>query len=1151
MFGTAGLTVNAATAAGTATAGTDFTALAADASAMLVYADANVAGRGATAGLGLAANLPPIATADDATDDPDETFTVTVSLPSGGDSRIGLGTPATATATIREGPVVTLALDDAELTEGQTATVTATVDPTHDAQFAVTVATDPPSSARFAFVGPGRTLTFAPNAASSTGSVRIRATANTVDDGDVEDLEATGTTTVAEIQVVGVAFEVLDDDDPTVSVTRPSAAVDGFMYEGEAGSALDDTDDGMGAWTVTRDGEAPDELVVKVTVAESSSGNGDFVLAADQGERTLTLAVGETSARVYAVTDDTSDEKHGTVTVTVLAGTGYDVSTGAGASAVAVRDDDGELLTLTVDPAALEVTEGTNAKLYAVATAVDDGTFTRTEHVGRLFGTTQTTVTASSANGTATSPADYTALPPGASATLTYADMAGDPLTVRSALPEMATVREEEMGDAGETFTVTVAKASTEVDTRIVAGTPVTATVTLTEGPPNGKLRLCGAPDAAGDAVCIEQDGDWSACESDGSCEEQDTPATRDVPLEGRLEIAYNGEWGTVCDDYWTETDAAVACKRLGHAGAVDALVESAAPFGGAAPDVPIWLDDVQCAGDEADDDLLNCRHADGTVLRDRIAARLASGEPLHNCKIRPRHPEDAGVRCAATSTAAQGHLIFRTPDGVEHERNASMTVAAGAIARYEIRLSTKPVVLDDGYGELYVDIGGAANGVLTYPERHVWAEPDDSDPDDDRWTEAREVTVSVSPNASGEVVLAHTADRSGHPDNNFTGTYRMTVTVEGAQAGRPGAPADLGVEVQGEVDVIAEWEPPADAGTAPLEGYRLESRAGGGWDEIAATEPDDTYHYDLDALEDVRSRDYRVSAANERGAGPYAAPATATKPAPSSAAEDAVHLAGGSVPWAGTVTVFGDGAWGAVCGNGWDLGGAHAACRRAGYAGTLQAYTVASSGTACGSGHIAGAVCAPPAGVETGAPRLTEAGCRRGAGEAAVRCAARRRVRAGGAGLPGAVGRAGRRVEARSPGAERIGGGLDGGTARGAAGRTRRGGGRRLPAPGAAPAARCGGRRGRGRVRGRGRAKPGVEGHRRAGAGGGPAVRPERPSARATRARGGPAGGGRRRPCGRRRSVVAGDARRVAPPHRRSLGNRCADRPGGTEPRG
>ena len=951
VFGATGLAVNAATAAGSATAGTDFTALGTSASAMLVYADATVAGSGVTVGLELAADLPAIATTEDTTDDPDETFTVTVSLPSRVDMRIGLGTPSTATATIREGPVVTLVLNDAELTEGETATVTATVDPMHDAGFTVTVATDPASSERFAFVGSNRTLAFAADAGSSTRSVRIRATANTVDDGDLDDLEVTGSATVADIKVEAAMFKVLDNDDPTVSVTAPSAVRAGFMYEGEAGSAMDENDDGSGAWTVTRDGDAPDELEVKVRVSESSPGNRDFVAAADEGERTVTLAAGETSASVYAVTDDTTDEAHGTATVTVVAGSGYAVSSSHGSASAEVRDDDGTLLTLTVDPAALEVTEGTNAKLYAVATAVDDGTFTSKEDVARLFGTTGTTATAASANGTATAPADYAALPSNTTVSLRYADLAGAPLAVRAALPEIATVREETMGDAGETFTVTVAKASTETDMRIVAGTPATATVTLFEGPPDGKLRMCSRG-----GTCVEQDGKWSVCGSDGTCEEQSTG--RDVPLEGRLEIAYNGEWGTVCDDYWTETDAAVACRRLGRAGEVEALVGS--PFGGAARDVPVWLDDVQCTGDESD--LLACPRNGGVAVG------------AHNCKIRPRHEEDAGVRCAATTDAAQGHLIFRSPDGAEHDRNASMPVAAGAIARYGIRLSTKPVVLRDGYGQLYVEIDGATDRVLTYPERHVWAAPDTSDPDDDRWTETREVTVSVSPNASGEVVLAHTADRRGHPDHKFTDTYRMTVTVERARAGRPGAPVALSAEVQ-DVHVVAEWEPPSDAGTAPLEGYRLESRAGsGGWNEIVAKEPDDTYHYDLDALEEVGSRDYRVAAANEHGAGPYTAAVTATKPAPSAAAEGAVHLAGGSVPWEGAVTVFGAGVWSAVCGTGWDLGDAHAACRRTGYAGALQAYTHAASGTACGSGRIAGAVCAPPVGTETGAPRLTGA---------------------------------------------------------------------------------------------------------------------------------------------------------------------------------
>ena len=36
------------------------------------------------------------------------------------------------------------------------------------------------------------------------------------------------------------------------------------------------------------------------------------------------------------------------------------------------------------------------------------------------------------------------------------------------------------------------------------------------------------------------------------------------LPREGRLEIYHNGEWGTVCDDYFGRTEASVACDHLG-----------------------------------------------------------------------------------------------------------------------------------------------------------------------------------------------------------------------------------------------------------------------------------------------------------------------------------------------------------------------------------------------------------------------------------------------------------------------------------------------------------------------------------------------------------------------------------------------------------
>lgn len=91
---------------------------------------------------------------------------------------------------------------------------------------------------------------------------------------------------------------------------------------------------------------------------------------------------------------------------------------------------------------------------------------------------------------------------------------------------------------------------------------------------------------------------------------------------EGRVEVFYNGEWGTVCDDDFSIHAAHVICRELGYVEAVSWLPSSKYGKG----EGKIWMDNVHCNGKEA-----------------TLAACTSNGWGVTDCK----HTEDVGVVCS------------------------------------------------------------------------------------------------------------------------------------------------------------------------------------------------------------------------------------------------------------------------------------------------------------------------------------------------------------------------------------------------------------------------------------------------------------------------------------------------------------------------
>ena len=89
------------------------------------------------------------------------------------------------------------------------------------------------------------------------------------------------------------------------------------------------------------------------------------------------------------------------------------------------------------------------------------------------------------------------------------------------------------------------------------------------------------------------------------------------------MEVHYNDEWGTVCDDGWDLNDAQVVCNELGLDDAASAKYNAFYGEGSG----QIWLNNLHCVGTELS--IKHCSH---------------SGWGVNNCS----HSQDVGVKCVS-----------------------------------------------------------------------------------------------------------------------------------------------------------------------------------------------------------------------------------------------------------------------------------------------------------------------------------------------------------------------------------------------------------------------------------------------------------------------------------------------------------------------
>ena len=434
---------------GTATSGTDYTALAAG---TLTFA------------AGTTTQTFDVALTGDATDEDNETVAVTLSGPT--NATLGTAT-GTGTVTDDDDPP-TVSIDSPTAAEGTgetggTLTFTVTLSAASGKQVTVAYADAGSGTATsgtdYTALAAG-TLTFTPGTTTQTIDVALTGDATDEDNETVAvTLSAPTNATLAIATGTGTLTD--DDDPPTLSIDSPSAA----EGTGATGGTL--------TFTVSLSAASGKQ----VTVAYADAGSGTATSGTDYtalAGGTLTFAAGTTTQTVdVTLTGDALDEANETIDVTLSGPTNATIPSGDETGTGTIADDDATPALSIDSPTVTEGDTGT-------------ATLTFTVRLGAASARQVTVGYADAGTGTATSGTDYTAL---AAGTLTFT-----PGTTSRTIA--VTVTGDTVDEADETVEVTLSSPTQAV---IPQGTGTgTGTITDDDDPPTLSIDSPSATEGTG-----------------------------------------------------------------------------------------------------------------------------------------------------------------------------------------------------------------------------------------------------------------------------------------------------------------------------------------------------------------------------------------------------------------------------------------------------------------------------------------------------------------------------------------------------------------------------------------------------------------------------------------------------------------------------